>query len=132
MRGKRLLASCATVVMAVSLAACGGDDDDDGGQTLGAEREAEEAELVARDNRFEPRELRAKQGQEITFTFHNEDEVKHNFRLAFLDIDQDVDPGQSVDIKLTATEPPENLDFYYFFCKYHQTEGMQGQLKVEP
>lgn len=136
MRGMKLLtAGSLAVVMAVSLAACGGDDDDDDAGTLGAPQEqAEEADLVARDNRFEPDELPVRKDQEVTFRFHNDDEVRHNFRLAFLGgpdgIDQDVEPGQTIDITLTAGDPPEGLDFYYFFCKFHQTEGMQGQLQV--
>ena len=134
MRGMRLLtAGCLAVVMAVGLAACGGDDDDVDTPTLGAPQEqAENAELVAKENRYEPDDLPVKQDQEVTFQFRNDDEVQHNFTVSFLNIDQDVAPGQTVDITLTATAPPENLDFYYFFCKFHQTEGMQGQLRVEP
>ena len=138
MRGKRLAIAGLVLTMVVSLAACGDDDDDDeGAVTLGGGEER--PELVATNFVFEPKKFSVKQDEEVTFTIKNDSDTEHNFSVSYLDIDEDIPAGESKDITLTATEVPEGADlanlpddtpFYYFFCKYHQGDGMQGQMLV--
>lgn len=120
------------VVMAlvVGLAACGG-----GGSstaTVGGSKTSS-ADLVAKDNptpHFEPTTLQASANSDVSFTFKNEGKVVHNFTLSFLGVNQDVKPGQTVQIKFKLTPPPKGLKYYTFYDKNYQGEGMQGRLNV--
>jgi len=118
----------AIVALVVGLAGCGDGDDD--GDTLGGSR----AELIAESDptpHFEPKELKARVGDEVSFDLRNEGDRVHNFTLSFLGIDQDVQPGETVQIRFRVTEPPKGLDFFTFYDKNHQADGMQGRLNVE-
>lgn len=127
MRIKRFVGSgLVLLALVVGLAGCGSDDEE---RQLGGG-----ADLVAKSDprpHFEPKELRAPLGSEVTFSVKNEGDRVHNFTLSFLGIDQDIQPGQTVQIRLKVDPPPEGLNFYTFYDKNYQAEGMQGRLNVE-
>jgi plastocyanin len=122
---RRALTGIIAAVMMLGLAACGGGDDDD--NVLGS---AGEADVVINDQGFEPDELEMRVGEEVRFTVANEDDRPHTFTLTFLDIDQEIPPGEARDITLRATQVPD-AGFYSFYSKNHQAEGYQGRIQVE-
>lgn len=77
------------------------------------------------DFRFEPScvEMTTSQG----FQLRNTGDVLHNFTVeGVAAIDLDVEPGQE-----NNTEPAGiDADVYTFFCKYHRSQGMEGELRV--
>lgn len=131
----RLLAllACAALV----LAACGGDDDGDA--TNGDSEQSEDAgddtsgdtgggaiELSAADNSFNPNEIGAPAGEEVTVNFTNDGNNPHTFSSDGADFDSDtVDSGESVEV--TFTMPDEETQF---LCNVHG-EAMSGTLVPE-
>ncbi len=125
---KRLGAGLLLVALLVWVAGCGEDADDATPVGRGS------ADVVARSDpkpHFDPDKLSARVGDEVSLSIRNEGDQVHNFTLSFLGIDQDVQPGQTVEVRFTVTEPPKGLDFYTFYDKNFQGEGMQGRLQVE-
>ena len=146
----------AIIVAAVALAACGGKEkpasDSAGQQPAAAPTAAANGfgENLTPDaggkvivvqamtdeqgnNRFDPKEVEAHQGDVIRFTLkagvHNVDFLADSNTVktglpgasALLQL-----PGQAVDLKVTL--PPGK---YYFQCDPHAALGMKGQLEVE-
>ena len=117
----------AVVALVVGMAGCGGDDDDD--ETIGGV-----AVVVAKSEpkpHFEPKELTARVGSEVSIAVKNEGDQVHNFTLSYLGVDQDIPPGQTVQVKFTVTEPPKGVEFFTFYDENFQGEGMQGKITVE-
>jgi plastocyanin len=130
MRLKRFGAGLVLVALVVGLAGCGGDDDDDG-RSLGGRGTADVVAKSEPKPHFDPDELQARVGDEVSFSLKNEGDRVHNFTLSFLGIDQDVQPGQTIEIRFRVSEPPKGIDFFTFYDKNFQGEGMQGRLNVE-
>lgn len=126
MRVKRFVsAGVVAMAVAVGLAGCGGGSGK--GETLGG------STVVAKDSpkpHFDPQKIKASVNSDLSFTFKNEGKVTHNFTLTFLDVSQDVAPGQSVQIRFTVKPPPKGLSFYTFYDKNYQGDGMQGRINV--
>lgn len=129
-RGKRarvVVSGLLGLVMIVGMAACGGGGDD--GLT---------ADVTMDDTmRYDPNELEVNLNEENTFTFVNRDNEVHNITVPGLsnDIEQnaievDVQPGERGTLKLPKIAAAPRDGFYLFYCKYHQTEGMSGKIKV--
>lgn len=120
--------------------ACGGDDDDDEGrdtvERLGdqpvndhgteAVSGKSEIEFGADDFYFEPTFLRGTAGQKLILKVHNEGNARHNVSISALNLDRDVDVGQEIEVEVTFPQSSVAL----FFCKYHQAQGMVGELLV--
>lgn len=81
-------------------------------------------ELSAGDFFFDPTVVTGSGGQTITLTVSNPTSTLHNFTLPGQGIDQDLPQGQSVDV--TVRFPPNGA--LAFFCKYHRSQGMVGEL----
>ena len=116
----------AVTALVAGLVACGG-----GG---GAKSLSAQADVVAKDDpkpHFEPNKLQASVGSRVSFSFHNSGKVVHNFTLSFLGVDQDAQPGQTVQISFDVTPPPKGLGYYTFYDKNYQGDGMQGRLDVK-
>jgi plastocyanin len=129
MTGKRFLVYALVGVMAmVGLAGCGGGDDDD-----------ERAVGLVKTNkflRFDPDRVPARVGQETTFTLQNDDDKQHNITINEVvtepelnPISVDVGPKQTRAVRFTIRQQPRQ-DFLTFFCRFHQSEGMQGRLTL--
>jgi plastocyanin len=151
----RLPIACSVLLAALTLTACGGQEQPAGDstpQTTAAPAPAATnmgenltpdpggkiivVQMMTDDqgnNRYEPAEFEAHQGDVVRFTLkagvHNanflpdSNAVKTNLPPAtpLLQL-----PGQTIDIKVTM--PPGN---YYFHCDPHALLGMKGKLEVE-
>ena len=124
---KTVISGFLGLTMTFGLAACGGGDDDE----LTADVTMDET------LRYDPDELEFNLNEETTFTFVNKDNEVHNITVPGLsnDIEQnpievDVQPGQRGTLKLPKVTTAPRDGFYLFYCKYHQTEGMSGRLKI--
>jgi plastocyanin len=75
---------------------------------------------------MEPTVLMGSPGQSLTIELKNESKngTLHNFSLTEQSIDMDVQAEQSGSV--TVTFPQSG--FLEFFCKYHRTIGMVGEL----
>ena len=89
---------------------------DVGGQTA--------EDVHVQDYYFSPTVLSGSGGQTITISVDNGTSTVHNFSLPEQQVDQDVAPGQSVNVTVTF---PANGQLV-FFCKYHRSRGMLGEL----
>ncbi len=119
----------AIVALVVGMVGCGGGGGDDDDDAIGGV-----AVVVAKSDpnpRFEPKQLKARVGSEVSLAVKNEGNKVHNFTLSYLGVDQDIPPGQTVQVKFTVTEPPKGVEFFTFYDKNFQGEGMQGRLNVE-
>ncbi|MGI9022895.1 MAG: cupredoxin domain-containing protein [Acidimicrobiales bacterium] len=129
MQVKRFVStSLVMAALAVALVGCGG-----GSSTKSVGSKGSTADVVAVDSpsyRFEPDTLKAAPNSEVSFTFKNEGKVVHNFTLSFLGVDQDVQPGETKQITFKVSQPPKGLDYYTFYDKNHQGDGMQGRLNI--
>jgi plastocyanin len=124
---KTVISGFLGLTMTFGMAACGGG----GGDELTADVTMDET------LRYDPNELDMNLNEETTFTFLNKDDQVHNITVPALsnDIEQnaieiDVQPGQRGTLKLPAVTTAPRDGFFLFYCKYHQTEGMSGRLKI--
>ncbi len=116
-------------MMLPALGACGGGG---GGDDRTADVSIEDNTL-----RFEPSSLDIDVNEEQTFTFINRDDTVHNVTVPGIardteqnPVEMDIQPGQRVSVKIPAVASAPRDGFFLFYCKYHQTEGMSGRLKV--
>jgi plastocyanin len=127
----RILAP-ALVVLALVAAACGGGGGGGGGTTTPPQETtasptetggAFSGTLVMHDNTFDPNTFEVASGTEVEI--ENEGAALHNFSITEVDIDIDVQAGE------TGTAHLE-LDpgTYDFFCEYHKSLGMTGTLTI--
>jgi len=85
---------------------------------------SEEVEMD--DFYFGPTVLTGKPGQTLKIELKNESKsgTLHNFSLDAQSISQDVPSGTTTDV--TVTFPASG--FVEFYCKYHRSSGMVGEL----
>ena len=91
----------------------------------------ETIKLEAVDIAFIPTELTISAADEpVTIKMENTGAALHNFAIDSLDIDVDVNPGETVDVVIPAGTAPGTYDFY---CNVpgHKEAGMVGVLVVE-
>jgi plastocyanin len=141
MRARRLMTAGLLVVTAgLVLAGCGGDDKTEstattkgttsattgvGTGSVGAPSEA--LTVVTKDFQFEPATLTAKVGKQVTVTVKNEGQAEHNFSITSLNVNKDVEKGQSAVVSFTPTQAGK----IEFFCEYHKaSKNMVGTLTV--
>jgi plastocyanin len=74
---------------------------------------------------FDPTVIKGSPGQTLQIKFENESKTLHNFTLDGKDMG-DVQPGK--DGTFTVTFPQSGV--LEFHCKYHQTNGMVGELSA--
>jgi plastocyanin len=139
----------AVLLLAVLLvgAACSSSDDESNGGTTGGGGEGgqitingdkandhgsadvsgkDDTELEADDFYFEPTTLTGTAGQKVKLELKNEGSAEHNFSIDDQSIDQDIEAGE--DAEVTVTFPDSGV--LEFYCKYHKTSGMVGQLST--
>jgi len=81
-------------------------------------------ELEADDYYFSPTFLRGKPGQKLTLIVESEANTLHNISVPALSIDKDITPKGKVQIDVTF--PASGT--VAFFCKFHTSLGMNGNL----
>ncbi len=129
------IAGLAVLVLSAIASGCGGDD---GGKSLklGSRTFSDhgtrdlkgkaETEMEADSYYFGPTFFKGDPGQKVKITIENESGALHNFSAKSLGIDTDIPAKGKIDIDVTF---PSN-GVALFFCKYHATEGMNGELLV--
>ncbi len=73
---------------------------------------------------FEPTVLTGTPGQQLTINLDNEGSAEHNFSITEQSVDTDVQPGAEGTVTVTIPQS----GFVEFFCKFHKTSGMLGEL----
>ena len=124
---KTVISGFLGLTLTFGMAACGGGDDNE-----------LTADVTMDDTlRYDPSELEINLNEDTTFTFLNKDNKLHNITVPALsnDIEQhaievDVEPGQRGTLKLPKVTTAPRDGFFLFYCKYHQTQGMSGKLKI--
>jgi len=81
-------------------------------------------EVEQDDYYFEPTFIKAKPGTSVTLELKNEGKTEHNFSITGMNISQDVMPDQKATV--TVTVPASG--HLAFFCRFHQSFGMQGAI----
>jgi len=152
MKYLRTIPLLVAVLTAASLfVACGGDDEEGGGNggeattraasspTGGAGGDTVELELVAENTSYDPTELTAPAGADVTIVFDNDDpDLQHNMSL--YETEESTDPlfeGEiitgvdTINYELKAGEDlPDEPGTYHYHCDIHPTQ-MTGDFIVE-
>jgi plastocyanin len=81
-------------------------------------------EVEMDDFYFSPTFVKAKPGSTVSIELKNEGKQQHNFSISGQSIDQNVDPDQKMTVSVTVPASGNLV----FFCKFHQSFGMQGAL----
>jgi plastocyanin len=120
-RGKVVLSGLLGLVMLVALTGCGGGSSDSG----------KKADVtVDKTMKFDPDSVEISLNSAESFTFLNKDKKVHNVTVPAFAIDMDIQPGQRVEVKIPAVAQAPRDNFFSFYCKYHQTEGEAGRIKI--
>ena len=75
---------------------------------------------------FNPTVISGTAGQKLTIELENEGTVTHNFTIDSLNINEDVPAGSKMEV--TVTFPDSG--FTEFYCAFHRSQGMVGELTV--
>jgi plastocyanin len=75
---------------------------------------------------FSPKTITGKPGQKITLELKNEGSVEHNLTVASQGINRDVEAGKTATVEVTIPQSGTVA----FYCKYHKSRGMTGQLQA--
>jgi plastocyanin len=75
---------------------------------------------------FKPTILQGSAGQSITLEIKNDGSTLHNFSITSMNVNINIDPGASQEVKVTF---PQTGTVEYF-CSIHRALGMAGELQV--
>jgi plastocyanin len=75
---------------------------------------------------FNPTILQGSAGQSITLEIKNNGSVLHNFSITSMNVNINIEPGASQEVKVTF---PQTGTVEYF-CSIHHALGMAGELSV--
>lgn len=75
---------------------------------------------------FEPTVLKGTPGQQIKLDLENSGSLDHNFSLEDQNISQDVAPQDKQEVSVTFPQS----GILEFFCRFHRSSGMIGELSV--
>jgi hypothetical protein len=127
-RARKMVLGGLLVVLLLGLVGCGGDGEDDDNVLGGTGT----ADLVVTDELpfYDQKTLKLPRGREITFTVFNDGKKLHNLTIPGFTIDMDIQPGQTIDVKIPAVNEAPRDGFWLMYCKYHQHEGEAGRLEL--
>ncbi len=83
-----------------------------------------ELELEADSYYFQPTFLQGTPGQVLKLAIENESTAQHSFTITSIQVDKDIPPRGKVEV--TVMFPQSGV--LHFFCRYHTTQGMNGEL----
>jgi plastocyanin len=86
--------------------------------------EGADVALAAGDYYFEPTVLTGPPGADIDLVIRSAGRVTHNISLPEQQVDEDIAPGGSTEIRMTVPRTGSAV----FFCSYHRGRGMLGAL----
>ena len=151
-RGRALVHAFLVLALVMAMVACDGDDktrpsggstqsdpadDQEGKGTITIQGQeandhgeedvscASTVELEADDFYFEPTVLVGDPGQALTIHVTNEGDSPHNFSIELAEIDENIDPGEEVEVDVVIPE----VGTLVYFCAFHQGGGMLGGLQ---
>jgi len=84
-------------------------------------------EVQLNDDYFNPKVITIPNGKMTTLILKNVGSKEHTFTVAKLNIDTEVQPGQTK----TITVQPKMSGTYELTCRYHYNEGMVGSVIVK-
>ena len=87
-----------------------------------------ELELEADDFYFEPTYIKVSPGQKVKLEVKNEGSATHTFTSSQLSVDDQLSPGTSKTVTVTA---PMTAGVTEFHCNFHSSMGMRGAFVVE-
>jgi plastocyanin len=85
-----------------------------------------EIEVELDDFYFEPTFIKVAPGQKIKVELENEGSMAHTFTSSALGVDQEVAPGKKATVNVTIPTTGATP----FFCRFHQSSGMQGAMFI--
>jgi plastocyanin len=86
------------------------------------------ASVTAMDFRFDPTTVDVKAGSKVTVSLKNTGQAEHNFSISSLNVNKDLEKGDSTTVTFTAPSTPGDVQY---FCEYHKdSKGMVGTLHV--
>ena len=84
-------------------------------------------EVEVDDFYFSPTFITATAGQKFTVQLKSDGTARHSFTSPANGIDLELAPGASRSVTLTAP----GTGFVEFYCRFHQSQGMQGAVYVK-
>jgi plastocyanin len=84
-------------------------------------------ELEQDDFYFSPTIISGSPGQKLTLEIKNEGTAEHNFSLPSESIDKSLQPGTNTTVTITFPKSGTAV----FFCKFHRSSGMLGELTTK-
>lgn len=89
---------------------------------------SKDVDIDALDSSFRPAALSVEPGEKVTFKVHNRGKMKHNISFEEADIDEDLEPGKTVEVTFDASD---SLTHQQLYCKYHrESDGMVINLNI--
>jgi plastocyanin len=111
---------------AAALVKLPGKTNNKGTKDLSTKGASTSTEVEQDDYYFEPTFMKVAPGQKVTLELHNEGKATHTFTSTQLGVDKEVAP----DSKATVTVTMPMSGTATFFCRFHQSLGMQGAFVV--
>ncbi len=79
------------------------------------------------DNYFDPKEIRIAKGEKTKIWLKNKGVNDHTFTVVELDVDVELKPG----VEKMVTVEPQTAGTFKVICRFHEKEGMVGELHVQ-
>lgn len=89
--------------------------------------EGDQLEMELDNFYFEPTFVEAPGGSTVSVELTNEGEAAHTFTIDSLNIDQELQPGESRTVEVELPEEGQLV----FYCRFHDGQGMKGAFNVQ-
>ena len=86
---------------------------------------------VTMENKKFPKEIRLKAGTKVVFVITNRGTVKHTFEFPDLDVNKEIQAGETVNFEWTVPNRKGKWDMGCFLTEEGYHEGMEGILIIE-
>ena len=98
-----------------------------GGTGGGGQTAAQEVNIIAKDNMFDPKSYTVEAGKTVRIVATNSGQNVHEVEVEELLPETKLTPGQSKSVDLESVQPGT----YRVYCEIHEDEGMEGELVVK-